>query len=53
MLTLAIAVSVGAQQSIVMDELENDEDGVTAWTKLIRHFEKSTQEVRIEQMLQQ
>ncbi len=30
LLTLAISNSEGAQQSIVMDELENDEDGITA-----------------------
>ncbi len=53
LLTLAIADSVGAQQSIVMDELENDEDGVTAWAKLITHFEQSAQEVRIEHLLHQ
>ncbi len=53
LLTLAIANSAGAQQSIVMDELENDEDGVTAWAKLIKHFEQSTQEVRIENLLHQ
>ncbi len=53
LLTLAIANSVGAQQSIVMDELDNDEDGVTAWAKLIKHFEQSTQEVRVEHLLHQ
>ncbi len=42
LLTLTIADSVGAQQSIVMDEHENGEDGVTAWAKLIKHFERST-----------
>ncbi len=53
LLTLAMANSVGAQQSIVMDELENDEDGVTAWAKLIKHFEQSTKEVRVEHLLHQ
>ncbi len=31
LLTLAIADSAGAQQSIVMDEFDNEEDGMTAW----------------------
>ncbi len=53
LLTLAIANSVGAQQSIVMNELENDEDGVMAWAKLIKHFERSTQDIRIEYLLHQ
>ncbi len=50
-LTLAISNSQGVQQSIVLDELENDQDGITAWTKLIVHFEHSTKEVRIENLL--
>ncbi len=53
LLTLATADSEGAQQSIIMDELENDEDWITAWMKLIIHFEQSTQEVRVENLLQQ
>ncbi len=53
LLMLAIADSAGAQQSVVMDELDNDEDGVTAWAKLIKHFEQSTQEVRVEHLLHQ
>ncbi len=53
LLTLAIANSEGAQQSIIMDELENDEDGITAWIKLITHFEQSTQEVRVDNLLYQ
>ncbi len=53
LLTSAISNSEGAQQSIVMDELENDEDGITAWMKLIIHFEQSTQEVRVENLLHQ
>ncbi len=36
-----------------MDELENDEDGITAWIKLIMHFEQSTQEVRVDNLLLQ
>ncbi len=51
--TLAIADSIGAQQSIVMDELDNDEDGVIAWAKLITHFEQSASEVKIEHLLHQ
>ncbi len=50
-LTLAISNSQGVQQSIVLDEPENDQDGITAWTKLIVHFEHSTKEVRIENLL--
>eukprot|EP01084_Bolivina_argentea_P067110 122303_1 len=36
-----------------MDELDNDEDGVTAWAKLIKYFEQSTKEVRVEHLLHQ
>ncbi len=48
MLTLTLIDTVGAQQSIITDELEGDEDGVAAWAALVMHFEYSTEDLRAE-----
>ncbi len=41
--------TVGVQQSIITDELEDDEDGIEAWVAaLISHFEYSTDDLRAE-----
>ncbi len=48
MLTLSLADTAGVQQSIITDELEDDEDGIMAWAALVTHFEYSTEDVRAE-----
>ncbi len=48
MLTLTLMDTVGVQQSIITDELEDDEDGIAAWTAIIMHFEYSTEDLRAE-----
>ncbi len=48
MLTLSLADTVGVQQSIITDELEDDEDGIAAWAALITHFEYSTEDIKAE-----
>ncbi len=47
---LTLADTVGAQQSICTDELEDSEDGIDAWASLIKHFEHSTGDLRIDQL---
>ncbi len=48
MLTMTLMDTVGVQQSIITDELEDDEDGIEAWAALISHFEYSTEDLRAE-----
>ncbi|MCP4320015.1 MAG: hypothetical protein GY789_29555, partial [Hyphomicrobiales bacterium] len=48
MLTPSLADTVGVQQSIITDELEDDEDGIAAWAALVTHFEYSTEDIRAE-----
>ncbi len=50
MLTLSLINTVGVQQAILNDELENDEDGVRAWSLLIRQFELSTQDLKTDEL---
>ncbi len=40
--------TVGAQQIIITDELEDDEDGIAAWAALVIQFEYNTEDVRIQ-----
>ncbi len=51
MITLSIGPSEGPQRSIIMVELDESEDGVAAWAKLIQHFERSTQDLRLDTLL--
>ncbi len=53
MITLSIGLSEGPQHSIVMEELDESKDGVAAWAKLIQHFERSTQDLRLDKLLSQ
>ncbi len=48
MLTLSLGDTVGVQQSIVTDVLEEDEDGIEAWAALVTHFEYSTEDIKAE-----
>ncbi len=48
MLTLTLMDTEGVQQSIITDELEDDEDGIAAWAALTMHFEYSTEDLRAE-----
>ncbi len=52
LLTLSMGMSSGPQRSIVMEKLRANEDGVTAWKKLVQHFERSTKELRLDTLLQ-
>ncbi|MCP4286646.1 MAG: hypothetical protein GY792_19735 [Gammaproteobacteria bacterium] len=52
-LMLTLADTVGAQQSICTDELEDSEDGIGAWASLIKHFEHSTGDLRVAYCIQQ
>ncbi len=47
-LTLSLADTVGVQQSIITDELEDYEDGIAAWAALVTHFEYSMEDIRAE-----
>ncbi len=53
MLTMAIGMSYGPQKSVVMEELRTKENGIMAWAKLIQHFERSTKDLRLDDLLQQ
>ncbi len=37
-LTLSLMISTGVQHSIIIKELEDDEDGIAGWIALVRHF---------------
>ncbi len=50
MLTLSLINTVGVQQAILNDELENDEDGVRAWSLLFKQFELSTQDLKTDEL---
>ncbi len=52
LLTLAIGTAYGPQRSIVMEELRTDENGIAAWAKLIQHFERSTKDLKLVELLQ-
>ncbi len=51
MITLSIGLSEGPQHAIVMEELDESEDGVAAWAKLVKHFERSTHDLRLDTLL--
>ncbi len=48
MLTLSLGDTVGVQQSILTDVLEEVEDGIEAWAALVTHFEYSTEDIKAE-----
>ncbi len=53
MLTLSLINTVGVQEAIVNDELENDEDGVKAWSLLVKQFELSTVDLKVDELFRE
>ncbi len=51
-LILSLIDTVGVQNSIVTDRLRHQKDGVRAWADLIVHFEKTSEDLRIESLIQ-
>ncbi len=46
-LTLSLVNSVGPQQALLESGFEDDEDGIMALTRLIKHFEYTTKGLRV------
>ncbi len=54
LLILSLEPTKGPQRSIVVNtSVEEEEDGVLMWARLVRHFEKSTREIRLAALLQE
>ncbi len=51
MLILSLIDTVGAQQSIMTDRLRYSRDGVRAWVEVINNFERSSEDLKVEQLL--
>ncbi len=50
MLMLSLIGTIGVQQSIVTDRLRHSKDGVRSWAELINHFERSFEDLKVEQL---
>ncbi len=51
-LTLSLIHTVGPQQALLESGVEDDEDGTMALARLIKHFEYTTKELRILELLE-
>ncbi len=47
---LSLIGTIEVQQSIVTDRLRHSKNGVRAWAELINHFERSSKDLKVEQL---
>ncbi len=53
LLTVTLMNTVGLQQAIVTDNMQNRKDGITAWSRLIKEFEHSSGDLNIGHLFKQ
>ncbi len=49
-LTLSLIITQGAQQALLRSGIQNDKDGIGAWTCLVKHFEYTATGLRIQEL---